>query len=299
MKLIVTGANGQVGHELVRRAEADGHDVIALNRSALDIRDPQAVERALSVEDLGVVINAAAYTAVDKAEDEPEAAFATNRDGAANLAMGCAHRGLPLLHISTDYVFDGSQLSAYKEDDLAAPISVYGQSKWQGEEAVRRFSNEHIILRVSWIFGAHGQNFVKTMLRLAREREVLRVVSDQRGCPTYAGDIAAVLLELSARVAHRRIRGAETGDSQWGTYHYGGTPQTTWYEFARTIVDIARDLGPLTVREVVPIATLDFPTAARRPANTVLDCVRIEERLGIHPRPWRDGLQSVLEELQS
>ena len=299
MKLIVTGANGQVGYELVRRADADGHDVIALDRSTLDIRNPRAVQRALSVEDLDVVINAAAYTAVDKAEDEPEAAFATNCEGAGNLAMACAHRGIPLLHISTDYVFDGSQASAYKEDDLAAPMNVYGQSKWQGEEAVRRLLGEHIILRVSWIFGHHGQNFVKTMLRLASEREVLRVVSDQRGCPTYAGDIAEVLLELSARVAHRRISGAAMRDSEWGTYHYGGAPETTWYEFARTIVEIARDLGPLTVREVVPIATSDFPTAARRPANTVLDCVRIEERLGIRPRPWRDGLQSVLRELRS
>lgn len=298
MKIIVTGANGQVGHELVHRAQRYGHDVIALDRSALDIRDAQAVEHTLSVNGLDVVINAAAYTAVDKAEEQRESAFATNRDGAENLAASCARLGCPLLHISTDYVFDGSQTTPYKESDLAAPIGVYGLSKWQGEEAVRRVLKEHVILRVSWIFGVHGNNFVKTMLRLAREREVLRVVSDQRGCPTYAGDIANVLLELAARATQEGAAGANARDAAWGTYHYGGTPPATWHEFARNIIEIARDLGPLKVRDVVPIATSEYPTAARRPANTVLDCFRIEARLGICPRPWREGLQSVVKELQ-
>lgn len=288
MRLAIIGAKGQVGWELTRRASRLGHDVLAWDVAELDITDAAAVDRELAASGANAVINAAAYTAVDQAEQEPELAFAVNRDGPAHLAAACARSNLPLLHISTDYVFDGRKAGPYSEDDPVAPLGVYGRSKQEGDEAVRQRLPRHLILRVSWVFGVHGQNFVKTMLRLAREREELRVVADQRGCPTYAGDIAAVLLELAGRMAEIDARGA------WGTYHYCGAPATTWHGFASAIVEQARAREPLEVRAVTPIATADYPTPAARPANSVLDSTRLTKRFGIRPRPWREGLAALL-----
>jgi dTDP-4-dehydrorhamnose reductase len=288
MRLAIIGAKGQVGWELTRRASRLGHDVLAWDVAELDITDAAAVDRELAASGANAVINAAAYTAVDQAEQEPELAFAVNRDGPAHLAAACARSNLPLLHISTDYVFDGRKAGPYSEDDPVAPLGVYGRSKQEGDEAVRQRLPRHLILRVSWVFGVHGQNFVKTMLRLAREREELRVVADQRGCPTYAGDIAEVLLELAGRMAEIDARGA------WGTYHYCGAPATTWHGFASAIVEQARAREPLEVRAVTPIATADYPTPAARPANSVLDSARLTKRFGIRPRPWREGLAALL-----
>lgn len=288
MRIIVTGAQGQVGWELNRRATLLGHDVLAWDVAELDITDATAVDRALDASGAAVAINAAAYTAVDKAEQEPELAFAVNRDGPAHLAAACARSNIPLLHISTDYVFDGRKTSPYTEDDPVAPLGLYGQSKLEGDEAVRRLLSRHLILRVSWVFGAHGHNFVKTILRLAREREELRVVADQHGCPTYAGDIADVLLELAGRIAEIDAR------DSWGTYHYCGAPATTWHGFASAIVEQARIREPLEVRAVTPIHTIDYPTPAARPANSVLDSSRLMECFGIGPRPWREGLEAML-----
>ena len=285
MKILLTGANGQVGWEIARRAV--DHKVLALDHAALDITDAQAVARVLSDSGAAVVINAAAYTAVDRAEQEPEVAFAVNRDGPAHLAAACARLGIPLLHISTDFVFDGLKPGPYGEDDPVAPLGVYGRSKWEGEQAVRDTLAAHLILRVSWVFGAHGHNFVKTMLRLARERDELRVVADQHGCPTYAGDIADVLLAMVGRI----VASQELG---WGTYHYCGTPPTTWHGFAQTIVALAQTVEPLKTTSVVPIATVDYPTPAVRPANSVLDGTRIKTYFGIEPRPWLQGLQAML-----
>ena len=222
MRIIVIGAQGQVGWELTRRALALGHNVLAWDQAELDITDAAAVDQALNASNADTVINAAAYTAVDKAEQEPEQAFAVNRDGPAHLAAACTRLNLPLLHISTDYVYDGAKTSPYVEDDPTAPMGVYGASKLAGDEAVRPLCPRHLILRVSWVFGVHGHNFVKTILRLAREREALRVVADQHGCPTFAGDIADALLELAGRIAEIDARAA------WGTYHYCGHPATTW-----------------------------------------------------------------------
>lgn len=181
MRLAIIGAKGQVGWELQRRALALGHEVLAWDVAELDITQPAAVDQALATSGVQAVINAAAYTAVDRAEQEPERAFAVNRDGPAHLAFSCAQMNIPLLHISTDYVFDGSKSGPYTEDDPAAPLGVYGQSKWAGDQAVQRLLPQHLILRVSWVFGMEGQNFVKTILRLARERAELRVVVDQHG----------------------------------------------------------------------------------------------------------------------
>lgn len=282
MKLVITGANGQVGWELSQRAS--GHDVAALDLAALDITNANAVERMLDHHQAEAVINAAAYTAVDKAEQESALAYAVNRDGPANLATCCARLGIPLLHISTDYVFDGHKESPYREDDPVAPLGVYGLSKWEGEERVRDMLEHHIILRVSWVFGLHGHNFVKTILRLAQEREELRIVADQRGCPTFAGDIADVLLTMLERF----------GEKPWGTFHYCGTPATTWHGFAEAIVEGARQRGPLRVERVLPIASEDYPTPVKRPPSSVLDCGRLRRSFGIAPKSWQTGLDDLL-----
>lgn len=285
MRILLTGANGQVGWELVQRAA--GRELIACDRNGLDITDAQAVSHAFAASRPQLVINAAAYTAVDRAEQEPEQALAVNRDGPAQLAAACAKLGIPLFHISTDYVFDGTQERPYRETDPPAPLGVYGRSKWAGEEAVRHALPAHLIIRVSWVFGRHGHNFVKTIRRLARERTELKVVADQRGCPTCAGDIADVLWLLADRIA--------AGQTMvWGTYHYGGAPPTTWYDFARTIVELAGNREPLAVQTVSAITTAEYPVAAPRPMNSVLDCQLIRNTFGVAPRPWRAGLEVVL-----
>ncbi|MCB1778355.1 MAG: dTDP-4-dehydrorhamnose reductase [Candidatus Competibacteraceae bacterium] len=288
MRIIVIGAQGQVGWELTRRALALGHNVLAWDQVELDITDAVAVNQTLDASGADIVINAAAYTAVDKAEQEPERAFAVNRDGPVHLATACARLNIPLLHISTDYVYDGAKTEPYVETDPTTPMSVYGASKLAGDEAVCRLWSRHLILRVSWVFGVHGHNFVKTILRLAREREELRVVADQRGCPTFAGDIADALLELSGRIAEIDARDA------WGTYHYCGAPATTWHGFASAIVEMARQQEPLPVKTVTAITTVDYPTPAARPVNSVLDCTKLTTQFDMRPRPWQEGLQQVL-----
>ncbi len=288
MRIAVIGAKGQVGSELTRRAALLGHEALAWDQAELDIGDAAAVDRALAASGADAVINAAAYTAVDKAEQESALAFAVNRDGPAHLAAACNRLKIPLLHISTDYVYDGGKPSPYVEDDPVAPLGVYGRSKAEGDDAVRRLLPRHLILRVSWVFGIHGNNFVKTMLRLAREREELRVVADQSGCPTYAGDIADTLLNLAERTAEIDANGA------WGTYHYCGAPATTWHGFASEIVEQARGFETLRAQTITAIITADYPTPAVRPANSVLDSSRLAFRFGIQPRPWRDGLYALL-----
>lgn len=299
MKILLTGANGQVGWALTQQGSSQ-HEVLALDHSGLDITDPVAVQKTVEDNKPDVVINAAAYTAVDKAEQEPALAFAVNRDGPRHLALACANVQIPLLHISTDYVFDGHKTRPYQEDDTIAPLGIYGLSKWEGEEAVRQNLPMHIILRVSWVFGDHGHNFVKTMLRLAREREQLRVVADQHGCPTYAGHIAAVLLNLAEQSAPRQRRSRRNTEpvrAHWGTYHYSGSPATTWHGFAEAIIAKARAYETLSVNDVVPINTADFPTPAARPANSMLDSSLLKERFGIDPGDWQTGLDMMLKAL--
>ena len=289
MRILVIGAQGQVGWELTRRASVLGHDVLAWDVAELDITDAAAVDRELAASGMDVAINAAAYTAVDRAEQEPALAFAVNRDGPAHLAAACARSNIPLLHISTDYVYDGAKIDPYVEDDPTTPLGVYGASKLAGDEAVGRLLPRHLILRVSWVFGIHGHNFVKTILRLAREREELRVVADQYGCPTFAGDIADTLLDLAGRIAEIDARDA------WGVYHYCGEPVTTWHGFASAIVELARARESLPVKTVTAITTTDYPTPAARPVNSVLDCAKLATRFGIRPRPWRAGLEAMFD----
>lgn len=288
MKLLVLGAGGQVGRELCRLAWPAGYRLAAFDRDGVDIAQREPVFAAVARERPDVVINAAAYTAVDRAESEPEQAWAGNCTGPAVLAAACHAAGIPLVHLSTDYVFDGSKPGPYREDDPVSPLGVYGASKEAGDRAVREALARHVILRTAWVYSAHGHNFVKTMLRLAADRPVLRVVADQTGSPTSAADIAAAIGEIVQRLA--------SGEAKWGTYHFAGGGAVTWHGFAEAIFDIAVPWrGPPP--RVEPITTAEYPTPARRPANSVLDCGRIGEAYGIVPRPWRAALADVIGEL--
>jgi dTDP-4-dehydrorhamnose reductase len=288
MKLLVLGARGQVGQELCRLGWPAGYEVAGFDRDRVDITRPEAVVAALAREQPDIVVNAAAYTAVDRAESEPEAAWAGNCTGPANLAAACADDGIPLIHISTDYVFDGTKTGPYREDDPAAPLGVYAESKEAGDRAVREVLPQHVILRTAWVYAAHGHNFVKTMLRLAGERPVLRVVADQTGSPTSAADIAGAIGVIVQQVA--------AGNRRWGTYNFAGGGAVTWHGFAAAIFEEAAPWrGPPP--RVEAIATAEYPTPARRPANCVLDCTRIGETFGIVPRPWREALVDVIREI--
>ena len=288
-RILVIGADGQLGSELMRRSARFDVAVTGLTITQLDITDAQAVQNQVADSGADVVVNAAAYTAVDKAESEPALAYAVNRDGTAHLATACAEAKIPFIHVSTDYVFDGTKDTPYTEDDPVHPMSVYGASKAAGERALRETWPQHVILRTAWVYSAFGHNFVKTMLRLARERDSLRVVADQQGSPTAAGDLAEAILRIVQRIGAGQ-------DISWGTYHYCGAGSTTWHGFAEAIVQLA---APVLGRSilVIPITTAEYPTPARRPANSVLDCSRIRERFDIQPRPWRDSLKEVVAEL--
>lgn len=288
MKIFITGANGQVGTELTRQATDLGWQVMAVDRDQLDIADANAVERLVSEFTPDVVINAAAYTAVDRAESEKDAAYAVNRDGPANLAGACEALGIPLIHYSTDYVFDGSKADAYVEEDSVAPLGVYGESKLAGENAVLDGCTKHLILRTSWVFSAHGGNFVKTMLRLGAEREELGVVADQFGKPTSAAEIARVTLELLSNKTQ-----------VWGIYHLAQPVVTSWHGFAKTVFGEASEQGmDLMIKQVNPIMTSDYPTPARRPTNSELNCEKLESVFGVSIRPWRESLAEVIKELK-
>lgn len=280
--ILITGAGGQVGHEL--KIATCPHNRIALNRQQLDITDPMQIEAVFDQHRPDILINAAAYTQVDRAEHEAETAFAINRDAVADLAFACQQARVPLLHISTDYVFDGSKAGAYRETDSITPLGVYGESKAEGEVVLHGTLERHIILRTSWVFSATGNNFVNTMLRLGKEREELSIVDDQHGCPTSARSIAAVLL----LIADRYLQGDVI---EWGTYHYCNTPETTWYGFARKIFSLAGGYKDLKLK---PIPGSEYPTPAQRPLNSVLDCSLIKSDLGIQQDNWIDELERLL-----
>jgi dTDP-4-dehydrorhamnose reductase len=284
MKLLVLGAGGQVGTELRRARLPRGMTLAGLDRAGLDVTNRAAVYAAVRREQPALVINAAGYTAVDRAESDAEAAFAANADAPGHIATACAEARIPLIHISTDYVYDGTKPAPYVEDDPLDPLGVYGRSKAAGDAAVGAALAEHVILRTAWVYGAHGSNFVKTMLRLAIERPSLRVVADQHGSPTAAADIAAALIRIAARIG--------AGEGRWGVFHFAGAGTTTWHGFAEAIVALAGRNVP-----VAAIATADYPTPARRPANSVLDCAKIAGAYGITARPWREAVAEVIAEL--
>lgn len=290
MRILITGAAGQVGHEF-SCVQHPSHLLIPLGRQECDITDRTAILTALNTYSPDIVVNAAAYTAVDRAEQEPLLAEAINHHGPAYLAAACDVRKIPLIHISTDYVFDGATATSYGEDDPTAPLGIYGRTKLAGEQAIRAALSRHIIVRTSWVFGSHGNNFVKTMLRLGREREELRVVNDQYGCPTPAADIACTILRIIDSVA------ASPTPASWGTYHYCGTPATSWFHFAEEIFRQAAKLTDSPIPRLIPITSDQYPTPAKRPANSILSCAKLTETFGISPLPWPDGLNAVLTDL--
>ena len=293
MRILVSGASGQVGHELVIRAGGYGLEALGMTRDHLDITDDGQVADLVRRLKPGMIINAAAYTHVDNAETYSERAYSVNRDGAASLARAARHASIPLLHISTDYVFSGEARAPYREEHEVAPTGVYGASKLAGEAAIQGLLDEHLILRTSWVYGTHGHNFVKTMLRLGCQRDSLSVVADQFGCPTQAGSIADVLLQLAQRYAER-------GELAWGLYHYSGRSPCTWFDFAVEIFRQAEAKGILAKRpKVSPITTAQYPTPARRPAWSVLDCTKFETTFGIETHDWHDDLSIVLDALGS
>jgi dTDP-4-dehydrorhamnose reductase len=287
MRVLLTGGSGQVGKALIGSKPA-GYEIIAPDSRTLDVADAASIERTIASSKPAVVINAAAYTRVDLAESETAAAHAINADGAGNLGRACRSNQIPLVHLSTDYVFDGTNASSYVESDSPNPLNVYGKSKLAGERQIAESGASHLILRVSWVFSAGGSNFVKTMLGLA-DRDSLRVVDDQRGTPCAACDIAQAIWRS---VPHLNQRGSRL------LMHFASSPPTTWFGFANAIFDTAMELGVLRRRpRVDPIPSADYPTVARRPSNSVLDSTTLQEFLGCRSPDWRTSLRDVLREL--
>lgn len=287
MRLVVTGRAGQVARSLVERAHTHPDiEVVALGRPELDLAKPETIERALVAARPDLVVSAAAYTAVDQAEDEPELAFAVNGVGAGHVAEAAAALGVPVIHLSTDYVFGGSGEGAYKEDDEPAPRSVYGTSKLAGERAVAKANPRHLILRTAWVYSPFGKNFVKTMLKLAVDRDEIAVVADQWGNPTSALDIADAIL-LSARILH-----GNKGFAAFGVYHLAGTGETNWSGFARHILDTSQALGGPYAR-VRDISTADYPTKVLRPANSRLSTQKFTNAFGWMAPGWHESTKEV------
>lgn len=294
MHLLVTGANGQLGQCLADQLKAQGIPHTLLSRKEADINDTVVLEKIVADNGITAIINAAAYTAVDKAESEPELAKRVNEDGPAALAKLCSRFDIPFLHVSTDYVFDGNKTTPYRETDQTNPSGVYGQTKLNGELAVQRYCSKHIILRTAWVFSEYGNNFLKTMLRLAKERDILGVVADQIGCPTYAGDIAKALIGIA-----RQLHAAEQADSgagaHYGVYHYAGDEAVSWYGFAMAIFEEARKQGMLKGIPIVnAINTEAYPTPAKRPAYSVLSAEKIASDYAVTASDWRRAVEQVV-----
>jgi dTDP-4-dehydrorhamnose reductase len=281
MKILVIGRSGQVAGELQRRCP-DGWQMTALGRQEADLSDPESCARAVLAHEADAVINAAAYTEVDRAEDDEALATTVNGVAPSAMAVAAAAKGVPFLHISTDYVFDGTGVEPWRPEDLTGPLGAYGRSKLAGENGVRAAGGPHVILRTSWVFSARGKNFVRTMLRLGTSHDTIRVVSDQVGGPTPAGDIAQALLKM----AHSLHSG--TGAS--GTFHLSGAPDVSWADFARRIF-----LRANMDVEVIGITSAEYPTRARRPANSRLDCRSLKMKHGIDRPDWQSRLGEVLQ----
>jgi dTDP-4-dehydrorhamnose reductase len=289
-KILVIGRIGQVGHELARAAWPSGLSPVFVERDQVDLAQSGETKRAVLEARPRLVVNAAAFTAVDAAETERDAAFAINRDGPAALAEACREIGAALIHFSTDYVYDGGKPGAYVEDDPIAPLSVYGASKAAGDAAIAERLDRHVILRTSWVYSPVGHNFVKTMLRLGAERDEMRIVDDQHGSPSAAADLARAAIRIAAELDSGRA-------DAFGTFHLCGGGETTWYGFAREIFRLAAERGLKTPRAVRPIASNEYPLPAPRPRNSVLDCGKIERAYGIVAEPWQAALSSCLEDL--
>lgn len=282
MRVFVIGAQGQLARALSSQPTSAA-EVIAIGRPDVDIRDPDTIATAIARLEPSIVINVAAFTAVDQAETNPDEAFAINAEGAGTVAKCCHIAGVPLIHISTDYVFDRANERAYVEEDPVAPINTYGRSKLEGERLVSQHCARHLIIRTSWVFSPFGHNFFTTMLRLADTRKQLRVVDDQVGCPTYAPHLAEGLLKLASHICDQPIEAPF-----WGLYHLAASGSTSWYGLARAIFASVEKRGGMHP-VVEAICTAEYPTPARRPMNSQLDCSKIQAQFGIGLPHWIDG----------
>lgn len=283
MRILISGHTGQVAREL--QLALSEHELISLDRHAFDLAQPTSLRRTILRERPDLLINAAAHTAVDQAEQEQTLVFAINAEAPGVMAVACAELGIPLIHYSTDYVFDGSRAGPYSEDDTPNPLSVYGSSKLAGERAIADSDCDHLILRTSWVYSRHGRNFLLTMQRLLQEREQLNVVADQIGAPTWAGSIAGATAEL--------IDAWQQGNRQWGTYHLTNRGETSWFGFAQAIGDRLRASGKPCAK-LQPIPTSDYPTPARRPLNSRLDCSKLERNWNVRLPDWQTALDACL-----
>ena len=287
MKIFLVGKNGQLGSCFRDALKGSSHSIFAFDASELDITDQVKVAEMIQSVQPDIIVNAAAYTAVDKAETEVDLAYAVNAKGPQYIAEQAAALHIPLIHVSTDYVFAGNGIEPYKTIDSTAPQGVYGASKLAGEQIVQQLCPQHIILRTSWVFSEYGHNFVKTMVRLAKERDSLSVVADQYGCPTYAGDLAQAIKSLCD---HYEV----TQDLSWGIYHYCGDQPTSWHGFARAIFVIAKEQGVIArFPELTAVSTEQYPTPATRPAYSVMDCSELRI-LKIQPSNWLTALRNII-----
>lgn len=285
MKILINGRHGQVSHELQRRLGAAG-ELIVLGRDQLDLAQPDQIRRQVQNVRPDLIINAAAHTAVDLAESEPQSAFAINAVAPGILAEEALALDIPLIHYSTDYVFDGSKAGPYNEDDTPNPLGVYGKSKLAGEQAIRDVQGKYLILRTSWVYSTHGRNFLLTMQRLLQEKPELRVVADQIGAPTWAGTIANSTLALIERWQANEV-------ANWGTYHLTAQGETSWFGFAQAIGEALRQQGK-PCADLLPIPSSDYPTPAARPLNSRLDCSRLQRDWGVSQPDWQTALRECL-----
>jgi dTDP-4-dehydrorhamnose reductase len=287
VKILINGRHGQVSHELQRRLGAVG-ELIVLGRDQLDLAQPDQIRRQVQNVRPDLIINAAAHTAVDLAESEPQTAFAINAVAPGILAEEALALDIPLIHYSTDYVFDGMKAGPYNEDDTPNPLGVYGKSKLAGEQAIRDVQGKYLILRTSWVYSTHGRNFLLTMQRLLQEKPELRVVADQIGAPTWAGTIANSTLALIERWQTNEV-------ANWGTYHLSAQGETSWFGFAQAIGEALRQQGK-PCADLLPIPSSDYPTPAARPLNSRLDCSRLQRDWGVSQPDWQTALRECLTE---
>ncbi len=287
--ILVTGGSGQLATALLKAGPKN--EIRRVGRPEFDFDRPETIEKAIASQRLAAIVNAAAYTAVDAAEDDAEAAFRANRDGPARLATLAASAGIPLIHVSTDYVFDGSKGAPYLESDLTAPLGVYGASKRAGEEEVLAAGGRAVVLRTAWVISPTGRNFVRTMIAARSKTDHLRVVADQRGQPTSAADLAAAILAIL-----HQIESTGWQERFGGIFHAAGTGETTWHGLAMAVFEEAARHG-VAPPEITPIRTEDWPTRARRPADSRLDCGRLSEIFGLRLPPWRESVRGLVDEL--
>jgi len=291
MNILLTGSTGQIGTELVNLIEASPHKLYAYDKQKLDITDKALTLDVVTKIKPNIIINAAAYTNVDLAEEKKEIAYAVNTDGPRNLATISHANKIFLIHISTDYVFDGLKTEPYFEDDSTGPINVYGKTKLHGEEVIRSVLKEHIILRTSWVFGKRGKNFVKTILKLAKKQDLLKVIDDQYGCPTSATSIAKAILNICENFSLNK-------QINYGTYHYSGTPKTSWYKFAKEILAIGYKQKLIGDKVIIqPISSKGFPTKSKKPNYSVLSISKIEQNFNIMPQSWILDLEEMMKNI--